>query len=229
MSWGSPPIQSPEDFPPFPPSNTKITLQVGERHFTTLASTLIDGSAYFASLLSGRWPDSQSSDGSYFVDADPDLFEHILRFLRRGVLPIIYDKSRGFDHAFYQALREEAGYFGIKPLREWAEERTYTRAVTIKYSVEEVSGEGIHVNGYNAVVNGNTERSYHPSWGTRKVYRCPRGISGHNGNSFGCGKACARAKDDDGSDYVDQEILRTMIVTKTTVFHNMDSGDLKEW
>ncbi|KAL2043480.1 hypothetical protein N7G274_003787 [Stereocaulon virgatum] len=91
-----------------PLSNARINLQVGERCFTTLASTLSEGSSFFASLLSGRWEDSQSADGSFFIDADPDLFAHILRYLRRGVLPVVYEKGHGFDHAFYKALQEEA-------------------------------------------------------------------------------------------------------------------------
>jgi BTB/POZ domain-containing protein KCTD9 len=203
--------------PPAP--NACIELQVGERRFTTRASTLSDGSSFFASLLSERWQDSRSDDGSYFIDADPDLFAHILRYLRRGLLPVVYDKLHGFDHAFYQALREEAVYFGIEPLENWITEKGYLRAVTIHYSVEEVQGQGIYVDGYKAAVDGNTERSYHPSWGIRKVYQCPRGISLHNGNPEACGKACEKAKGEDWDGYVEQSVLRTLIVTRRTVFN----------
>jgi len=199
-------------------SNTPVNLQVGECRFTTLASTLSDGSSFFASLLSDRWEDSRSNDGSYFVDADPDLFAHILRYLRRGVLPVVYEKSHGFDYAFYRALQEEALYFGIEPLHKWVKEKGYLQAVTIQYSVEEVKGQDIHVNGYDATVDGNTERSYHPSWGTEKVYRCPRGIFMHNGNLNACGRACEKAKGEDGDDYVERDILRTLIVTKRAIF-----------
>ena len=204
------------------PSNTRITLQVGERRFTTLTSTLSDGSSFFASLLSDRWEDARSDDGTVFVDADPELFAHILRYLRRGVLPIVYDKCHGFDHAFYHALQEEAGYFGIEVLRKWIEEKGYLRAVTVQYSVEEVKGQGINMDGYHATVDGNTERLYTPSWGIEKVYQCPRGIFVHNGNPGACGRACEKAKGDDGDDYIERDVLRTLIVTKKAVFNKIE-------
>lgn len=204
-----------------PSSNTRVDLQVGERHFTTLTSTLSDGSSFFASLLSDRWEDSRSNDGSYFIDADPDLFAHILRYLRRGVLPLIYDKSHGFDYAFYQALQEEALYFGIEPLHQWVKEKGYLRAVTTQYSVEEVKGPGIFQGDYNAAVDGTTERSYHPSWGTEMVYKCPRDIFLHHENPSACGRACEKAKTPDMSDYVKRDVLRTLIVTKKIVFNSV--------
>jgi BTB/POZ domain-containing protein KCTD9 len=63
-----------------------ITLQVGERWFVTTAETITHERIFFAALFSGRW-DNVEADGSDFIDADPELFEHILRYLRRGVLP----------------------------------------------------------------------------------------------------------------------------------------------
>lgn len=212
-------VQSNVNSPGGSPSDPRVVLQVGEIRFTTLASTLSDKSSFFAALLSERWDNSRSSDGSYFVDADPDLFAHILRYLRRGVLPVVYDKTRGFDHAFYQALHEEAGYFGIEPLRKWVEKKDYLKAVTIQYSAEEFKGQGISDGGYDAIVNGDTERSYCPCWGTEKVYQCPRFI--HNGNPRACGKACERAKGDNGDDYVERDILRTLVITKRIVFNDV--------
>lgn len=48
----------------------------------------------FAALLSGRW-DHERADGSFFIDADPELFEHVLRYLRHSVLPIFYVSAKG--------------------------------------------------------------------------------------------------------------------------------------
>jgi BTB/POZ domain-containing protein KCTD9 len=110
MASASASVQSNVDGESAQPSGQRIDLQVGERRFTTLASTLSDGSSFFASLLSDRWPESRSDDGSYFVDADPDLFVHILRYLRRGVPPVLYNKCQGFDYGLYRALQEEAEY-----------------------------------------------------------------------------------------------------------------------
>jgi len=213
-------IQSDVDGPtPFP--ERSITLRVGERLFTTFPSTLVAGSSFFASLLSTRWAGSKSDDDCYFVDADPELFAHILSYLRREVLPIIYDKSHGFDHAFYQALEVEAGYFGVEKLRKWVGEKGYLRAVTIQYSVEEVKGEGYSGEGYSTTVDGNTERSYYPSWTIDKVYQCPRGIFVHSGNPGACGRACESAKGDGGNQYVERSLLRTLIVTKRTIFNDV--------
>lgn len=129
------------------------------------------------------------------------------------MLPIIYEKSHGFDHAFYKAIQEEADYFGIEPLHRWLKEKGYVQAVKIQYSAEEVNGQGIKVGGYDTAVDGNTERSYHPSWGTEKVYQCPRGILLHNGNANACGRACEKAKGEGGDNLVERDVLRTLIVT----------------
>ncbi|KAL3465583.1 hypothetical protein BJX64DRAFT_285515 [Aspergillus heterothallicus] len=77
------------------PQSEVVELQVGDRRFTALRSTLVLENTYFASLLSGRWKTSAREDGSYFIDADPDLFVHILRYLRRGLYPIFYDVHKG--------------------------------------------------------------------------------------------------------------------------------------
>jgi hypothetical protein len=58
------------------------------------------------------------ADGSYFIDADAELFEHILHYLRHGVLLVFYDKSNGHDHAQYLALLKEAEYFQITQLEK---------------------------------------------------------------------------------------------------------------
>lgn len=78
-------------------SNARIDLQVGERCSTTLASTLPSHHDHLC-----RWEDSPSADGSYFIDADPDLLS------RR--------KVTGLTHAFYKTLQEEAEDFGIAPM-----------------------------------------------------------------------------------------------------------------
>lgn len=203
-----------------PSSSTLIDLQVGERRFTTRKSTLAEGSGWFAALLSSRWREVCSSDGSYFVDADPDLFEHLLRYMRRSVLPVFYNEN-GFDHALYRALQAEADYFNIEPLNKWLKEKGYLSAVSIQYSVDERKGKGVD-GGYDAVVDGSTERAYHPSWVTEKEYQCPRDIFIHHGNPNLCGKACANAKGED-DEYIDRYYLRTLIVTKKVVFNNVEA------
>lgn len=48
----------------------------------------------------------------------PNIFAHILRYLRREVLPVVYKNGYGFDPAFYRALQVEALYFGVDPLQK---------------------------------------------------------------------------------------------------------------
>jgi hypothetical protein len=124
---------------PAPNAGRQITLQVGERRFATTRETLIGESGFFTSLLSGRW-NSIQEDGSYFIDADGGLFEHVLRYLRRGVLPIFYDKMKGHDYSLYLALLEETKYFQIPRLEEWLEKKQYLYALKIKYSATEIEG-----------------------------------------------------------------------------------------
>jgi BTB/POZ domain-containing protein KCTD9 len=113
------------------------------------------------------------------------------------------------------------GILGIEPLRKWIEKKEYLRAVTIWYSAEKVKGQGIDADSYNASVDGSIERSYHPHWRTERVYQCLRGISVHNGNPSACGRMCLKAKSEDGDDYIDRDVLRTLIVTKSTIFNSV--------
>ena len=92
-----------------PLSNARIDSQVG---VTTLASTL---PSHHDHLTAGKIPSPPTAHIS--SNADPDLFAHILRYWRRGVLPVVYGMRKvthGFDHAFYKALQEEAEDFGIE-------------------------------------------------------------------------------------------------------------------
>ncbi|KAI1091467.1 hypothetical protein F5B19DRAFT_458467 [Rostrohypoxylon terebratum] len=114
----------------------RITLQVGERRFTTYRRTLINKSPYFAARIGlEAWQDKSSevdvdADGSYFIDADPFIFKHILYYLRSGDYPIFYDPiSRCFDYAKYMALLSQARQFEISNLKEWIEKKEYLTSI----------------------------------------------------------------------------------------------------
>ncbi|KAH8656708.1 hypothetical protein BGZ60DRAFT_384641 [Tricladium varicosporioides] len=96
---------------------TIIQLQVGEKRFLTTRETLADAK-FFDPLLSGRWESNKQHNGSYFINADASLFEHILRYLRRGLLPLFYHNQNGHNHALYITLLQEARYFLITKLIE---------------------------------------------------------------------------------------------------------------
>ncbi|KAL8866719.1 MAG: hypothetical protein Q9174_006127, partial [Haloplaca sp. 1 TL-2023] len=80
-------------------SGAPIVLQVGEQYFHTSKSTL-DGSTFLHSLTE-RWAADKQPDGSFFLDQDPELFKHVLRFLRHGVFPLSYGNAKGHDFATY--------------------------------------------------------------------------------------------------------------------------------
>ena len=123
----------------FTPST--VILQVGERRFITTRDSLVNESDFFASMLSVRWNNAME-DGPYFVDADANLFEHVFRYLRRGVFPLFYEQSKGHDFGLYLALLEEARYFKIKRLEQWLDEKRYLDTVKTEYSATESKGIG---------------------------------------------------------------------------------------
>ncbi|KAJ9137728.1 hypothetical protein NKR23_g8963 [Pleurostoma richardsiae] len=138
-------------------SDVRVSLQVGERRFTTTKETLVGESHFFASLLSGRWKNALE-DGSYFIDADPVLFEHILRFLRRGVYPLFFDVVKGHDHILYHSLQEEARYFGIPRLEDWLEQKRYLEAVRVDRTLE-IRDEGT-IAGQDTAAKGDAVDHY---------------------------------------------------------------------
>ncbi|KAE8313662.1 hypothetical protein BDV41DRAFT_576634 [Aspergillus transmontanensis] len=121
-------------------SNDQVLLHISDRQFITCKSTLSQKSTFFEALFSTRW-NNQRPDGSYFIDADPNLFEHI--------------------------LPAPGSKFGIDGLREWLEEEKYLQAVKIERSVKVLDilkAEGLETRLANA------EEQYFPNWGTRHVF-----------------------------------------------------------
>jgi hypothetical protein len=169
-------------------------------------------SGFFSALLSGRW-DNERTDGSYFIDADPELFKHILRYLRRRVLPIFYGKSTGHDFAMYTALLEEAKYFQIPRLEKWLEDKTYLQAVKVKYSAIELD----EIDSIKQPVGTDTELVYHPTWQIKKVYLCPRRVAVHRGNPDACGRLCEKARDGREDEYEDELVMMGLAIQKTTI------------
>ncbi|MCJ1437502.1 hypothetical protein MMC27_006889 [Xylographa pallens] len=196
------------------PSDQRVTLQVGERHFTTTKDTLTLGSDYFARMLSGRWPCEAQEDGSYFVDADGTIFEHILRYLRHNVFPVSYDRIKGHDFGLYAALLEQARFFGVDNLAKWLENNNYFKAVRTEHHARLVA----NVYSFNDAVSSDMELEYYPSWTTERVYVCPRGIGVHRGNPNACGRACKNFQGNADDEYVKEQELKIVAIEKKTVF-----------
>jgi hypothetical protein len=88
-------------------------------------------------MLSGAWPEHACQiDGEPFVDANPDLFDHILNYLRRSYPPIFWTRVGRFDLSLYAAVLREAEYFGVATLADWIREKKYIYTVRITPSIE---------------------------------------------------------------------------------------------
>lgn len=198
-----------------PAPNTPIQLQVGERCFVTFATTLTEKSTYFRSLFSERWSSIQR-DGSYFIDADPSIFEHVLRYLRQRVFPVFYDRAKGHDFPLYTAILAQAKYFGIDPLQNWLEHKAYLDVVKISHS----SSRREIVDTINDDYSGELEVEYHPAWVPKRIYVCPRGIPVHRGIPEACGKDCKRVQGDKKDQYDTVMELDVTIIRKETLFHH---------
>ncbi|KKK18590.1 hypothetical protein ARAM_005263 [Aspergillus rambellii] len=202
------------------PQPRPITLQVGERQFTTTHETLTAESDFFACLLSARWAGGSGGSGGspYFIDADPALFEHILRYLRRGVLPVFYDMARGHDHARYLALLEEARYFQIARLQTWLENRQYVHALRVECGLRVVPDACAAASTASTTLPSDTAVEYHAAWGAKHVYVCPRGIAVHRGDPGACGRRCMNALGDSEAVYDEEPTVRLLEVEKRVVF-----------
>ena len=198
-------------------TTTKAVLQIGEQRFTTTMDTL-KGSNLLEILMS---PSSQSesiqeTDGSYFIDADPENFGHILRYLRSGVLPVFYDHEKGHDFALYQTLLRDAEFFGIPRLAKWLREKAYLRAVTIEHSAALLTDTAE----ISATKTADTTVEHHPIWNTEKVYICPRGLGAHRGNPRACRRQCRMEQGDRENEFEDELTLTTLAIEKKTVFND---------
>jgi hypothetical protein len=93
-----------------------IVLNVGGRKFSTLKSTLKSFSWFDEHI---DWEDNKTGD-AVFIDANPDIFAHILNFMRRGSkFPLFWSKRDGFNVELYNELEIDADYFGLDDLRDW--------------------------------------------------------------------------------------------------------------
>ncbi|KAG6023959.1 hypothetical protein E4U40_003652 [Claviceps sp. LM458 group G5] len=114
-----------------------IKLLVGERTFITTRRTLTTESGYFRQRFATPWGRTPQ-DGAYFIDADPVLFEHILRYLRHPAFPLFYDHVHGHDVGLYASLHNEAVHFQISRLQKWLSAKRYLEAIQVKHTMKVV-------------------------------------------------------------------------------------------
>ena len=186
---------------------SRVSLLIGDREFIVDEDTLIRESDYFRALLSDRHG-SREPDGKYYIDADPELFNDILRYLRRGIYPLCWNKVQGHDYIRYAALLEESKFYQIDKLTSWLQEENYLRAVTTSTSVTAVESlDNIVDMTFKNAADDTTEHAIRSQ--TIKVYVCPRGIPVHRGDPSRCGRQCHNAQGDER--IYDEEVRLTIV------------------
>lgn len=195
-----------------------IMLNVGGYRYETSYATLRATSGLFHSLLSDEsW--RPGPDGSYFVDADPELFKHLLRFMRRPtIFPLFYDSAKGYDYDLCTKLEAEAAHFRIEALHTWLKEKRYLQAVKVKASTPrtwDISLDRAEPRQYD----GNTTEEWQAVPKVNKVYLCPRRIVVHRGEPDKCGRACHEAQGNAPNEYEDVSYTDIVVVENTTEFN----------
>jgi hypothetical protein len=191
-----------------------MNLDVGGRIFKVSRDTLME-SGLFRHQLSDHFRWAPEADGSYFLDADPGLFEHLLRFMRRPeVFPLFYDKAKGLDYDLYNRLEAEAEYFQIDALHAWINEKKYLEAVKVTIHVPVIEEMGAM---RSDVVSLNQTFVSYVVARTRNIYICPRKIHVHRGDPSRCGMACDKARGEK-DEYEAEPYLEMVSVKKEIEF-----------
>ncbi|KAH6613941.1 hypothetical protein C7974DRAFT_321867, partial [Boeremia exigua] len=193
-----------------------VTLDVAGRPFKVSADVLNAESGFFQRQLSTSFNWTPQRDGTYFLDADPELFNHLLQFMRRpSVFPLFWSKDQGFDYDLYQRLQAEAKYFQIDRLHSWIEKKAYLNAITIHtYQPRTMELKDVK----HDTMSGCMSENWHYVPKVHKTYVCPRRIAVHYGNQDRCGKACRLYQGDCDTEYDEEDYLEVVSVRKEIVF-----------
>ena len=211
--------------PPVLSASDIIIIQVGERRFRALVSTLTGKSSFFKSELSSRRHLQQQADGSFYLDSDGDIFSHVLRYLRLGAFPVLYSQSKGHDFGMYAAIHALAKFLGIKPLVKWIDQKRFFEAVSVTQNVY----DGDELINHGAGNFSSSERmTFQPYRWRRKVYICPRDIPVHRGAPHLCGRACMAEQGDDSDEYEDEELTGIFRIHEKTNFDVQKCSDRTE-
>ena len=196
-------------------SNPIITLDVGGRQFKTYRETLKISSCLYAMLGEAHGADHCQSNGSYFIDADPNVFEHLLSFMRRPTtFPLFWDYATGFDFALYQKLQDDAERFNVESLYQWIKNQEFRSIVWTEIKMQPIRGrEAMGTSMERVAADAETENYVFNE--TKRVYLCPTSKSRHRGKPERCGKACMRAKMEHGVEYEDEVDMEVVRITKT--------------
>ncbi|CAA9965113.1 BTB 2 domain containing protein [Pyrenophora teres f. maculata] len=116
-----------------------LTLDVGGGRVFRTTKQALSAAPYFAHLFD-RWEEGVKlqADGSFFLDTDPEIFEHLLRYMRRpNKFPLFWTRQAGFDYELYSRLESEADFFMLEGLRDWIRDKKYEQAVQVEIDLKE--------------------------------------------------------------------------------------------
>jgi hypothetical protein len=116
---------------------TKISLNIGGRIFTTTLGNLVqEKGTFFSAMFSDHFDSTPDKDGTYFIDRDSDLFVPIIRYLRNPTaLPdfIQLDKDGLFD-----LFEQEVDFYQIRSLKKIMTEYIRIKILSMEFSIERV-------------------------------------------------------------------------------------------
>ncbi|EKG14850.1 BTB/POZ-like protein [Macrophomina phaseolina MS6] len=187
------------------PPDGQLTLNVGGKTFLTARDTLMK-SAYFRDLLGDQSKNGRRLDASPFIDANACLFEDILQYMRRGILPVYWDRQKGHDHPRYAALLVEARYFRLDALVSWLKEKRYLQVVKQHIDARiypDHAGLDIGAGADVGVLHAHCFQRSMKKLEARRVYACPRGIDVHV-QPGDCGKRCKSVRGQAPPQYVEK-------------------------
>lgn len=211
--------------------STFITLDVSGHRYQTTKATL-STSPYFQNLFD-RWDNGmdRAPDGSYFIDSKPEVFEHLLHFMRRpSKFPLFWTREKGFDYALYNKLEAEANYYLLQDLSSWIREGRYKDAVKTVIEIKKFpepppNGE---VKEWKEVQD---TQWFFDFFKDQKTYRCP--LDMHDPASRNCGSRheysrCAELDKLHGPQYEGPDKYVVVLVKRTvfddSVCRNMQSS-----
>ncbi|KAI1432243.1 hypothetical protein GGR50DRAFT_697195 [Xylaria sp. CBS 124048] len=187
----------------------RITLHVDDRNFVTTRNTL-NKSPYFSRLL------ASIVHGNHTIDADPECFADVLRYLRSGRFPIFFNGA--FDYTRYAALLAEAKRFELHELEHWIQRQGYLEAVKISYTTQVTEVEGENTIAGSQTVSADKKLDISHLSRTEKVYLCPRRIHVHRGHPEKCGQQCRSARGTSERESEETQMITRITVTTQHIF-----------
>ncbi len=172
---------------PTPVLDSRVVLRVGEKQFFTTRATLAE-----SHLLTALLSTEATQDGEYFLDADPDMFSQLMRFLRTRRFPLFYDQASGYDTAKYLELLVAAQFYQIPTLEMWLTEKRYLGAMNIvsEYKKYRLFGTDQITRMHELCWDREEQGRVLTISETRgKAHACPKKFWRHDGDQGKCMKA----------------------------------------